>query len=168
MMLLSQWLSYYSSNRKLIQPQNTRACTPTRSIWNMPCRLFLLWPNVFNNIKKRGGAFLVVQWWRICLAREETRVRFLVRELRIPHTSGQLSSCATTSETHVTWSLRAAPAEPMHLESVQQEKPKHRNKTEETASQLEKPHGQRSRPWATKNRYRPIQHLLTGSISQWP
>ena len=69
----------------------------------------------------------MVQGLRICLAMQETRVRFLVRELKIPRTSGQLSPCATTTETRVTWSLRAAPAEPVHLEPRQQEKPKHQD-----------------------------------------
>ena len=43
-----------------------------------------------------GGASLVVQWLRICLPMQGTRVRALVWE--IPHAAEQLGPCVTTAE----------------------------------------------------------------------
>jgi len=42
------------------------------------------------------GTFLVVQWLRICLLMQGTQVQFLVG--KILHAMGQLSLCATTTE----------------------------------------------------------------------
>ena len=59
------------------------------------------------------GASLVVQWLRICLARQGTQVQSLVWE----DTVGQLSPYATTNEP-VLWSLGAATGEASMPESL--------------------------------------------------
>ena len=50
----------------------------------------------YISAKQGTRASLVVQWLRICLAKQGTWVQSLAR--KIPHAVGQLSLCSTTTE----------------------------------------------------------------------
>ena len=94
---------------------------------------------------------LVVQWLRIRLPVQGTRVQALV--WKIPHAAEQLSPCATTPE-------------PVHLEPVLCNKRSHRDQSPHTAMkssphspQLEKARAQQQRPNAAKNKINKINKV---------
>ena len=84
-------------------------------------------------------ASLVVQWLRICLATQGTRVRSLAR--KIPHAVGQLSLCSTTIEP-VLWSQRAVTTEPMGCNYSSSRHSKKSHNEAHTLQQESNPHSQ--------------------------
>ena len=90
--------------------------------------------NYVNNKTTQQGASLVVQWLRICLAMPGHG--FDPWSRKIPHASGQLSSCATTTED---WGPRAHATQqekllPWQAHALQLEKARERQQRQSTAN----------------------------------
>ena len=135
---------------------------------------FFPWDCPWKSFENYGGTSLVVQWLRICLPMQGTRVRALVREdatcrratKSVRHWACALEpashnywahvhhnywACALEPVSHNYWSPRTWSACSATREATAMRSPRTTTKSNPRSPQLEKAHVQQRRPNAAKN-----------------